>query len=537
MDTVSQPVHSQEGAPSGARHRAVVCMMTSLLLGLTYGLGLNLVNVNLTAIQGTLGATAVESNWLLTAYYTTNLSAILLLFKVRMQFGLVPFADLGIVVFLILSITQLFVHHLGLEIMMRAALGLASAAISSLTILYMLEAFPESQRVFGLLLGFLNLQLGAPLSRIISENLLEIGLWRGLQFVDIGLAVLSLAAINIVRLTPVPLVRTFNRGDEIAFPVYACSLALFSIVLTQGRSYWWTDAQWLGICLATAIGLAGLFVLIELHRDEPMLDLRWLARPFMIRFFIATLLVRIVLAEQSVGAVGLLNAAGLNNDQMHGLFGWILLGTVAGFLLTIIAVLFKKVDLPGLAAPLLIIIAAVIDSFSTGLTRSGNFYFTQLLLATATSLFLSSTLVIGITQVLKSGTKYLISFISIFVMTQSLGSLMGTALFSTFLADRQKLHYAAIVEHLALSDPQVSLRIAQLSGAFARVSPDPTQRAASGLATFAQQVNRESFVLAYNDVFQLVAIIAAYVFVVLLIIKLVVARRAYKQLQPDGRTH
>jgi hypothetical protein len=201
---------------------------------------------------------------------------------------------------------------------------------------------------------------------------------------------------------------------------------------------------------------------------------------------------------------------------------------VAGFFLTLIAVLFKKIDLPGLAALLLIIIAAGLDSFSTTLTRSGDFYFTQVLLATASSMFLASTLVIGIIEVMKGGMKYLISFLSVFIMTQSLGSLAGTAWFSTFLADRQKLHYAALVEHLTLADPQVSLRIAQLSGAFARVSPDPTQRAANGLATFAQQVNRESYVLAYNDVFQLVAIVAAVTFVWLLLIKLVVARRAAK---------
>ena len=528
MDTISQPVQSQGSPLSDTPHRAAACVMISLLLGLTYGLGLNLVNVNLNAIQGTLGATAVEAGWLLTAYYATNLSATLLLMKVRMQYGLVPFADLGIAAFLVLSIIQLFAHQLGIAIMIRAALGLAAAPISSMAVLYMLEAFPESQRVIGLLLGFLTLQIGAPLSRIISENLLEIGLWRGLQFVDIGLAVLSVAASNMVRPAPAPRVRALNRGDAVAFPLYAISLGLFSVVLTQGRAHWWTDANWLGICQAIAIACAGMYILIELHRDEPMLDLRWLARPFMIRFIIATLLVRIVLAEQSVGAVGLLNIAGLNNDQMHGLFGWIFIGTVVGFLLTLIAALFKQVDLPALAALLLIIIAAGLDSFSTALTRSGNFYFTQVLLATASSMFLASTLAIGIIEVMTGGMKYLISFLSIFIMTQSLGSLAGTAWFSTFLADRQKVHYAALVEHLALADPQVSLRIAQLSGAFARVSPDPAQRAANGVATFAQQVNRESYVLAYNDIFQLVAIVAAVTFAWLLLIKLVVARRAAK---------
>lgn len=59
-----------------------------LLLGITQGLGVNLINSNLTGIQGALGATATEASWLTTAYFATNISASLLLTKVRYQYGL-----------------------------------------------------------------------------------------------------------------------------------------------------------------------------------------------------------------------------------------------------------------------------------------------------------------------------------------------------------------------------------------------------------------------------------------------------------------
>jgi TctA family transporter len=78
----------------------------SLLLGLTQALGVNLVNANLSAIQGSLGATAVEASWLVTAYTATNVSAALLLTKARFQFGLRLFADVGIVTFLVISVVH-----------------------------------------------------------------------------------------------------------------------------------------------------------------------------------------------------------------------------------------------------------------------------------------------------------------------------------------------------------------------------------------------------------------------------------------------
>jgi hypothetical protein len=42
---------------------------------------------------------------------------------------------------------------------------------------------------------------------------------------------------------------------------------------------------------------------------------------------------------------------------------------------------------------------------------------------------------------------------------------------------------------------------------------DPVQRGALGVASLAQQATRESFVLAYNDLFQFVALLSAGTFV------------------------
>ena len=47
------------------------------------------------------------------------------------------------------------------------------------------------------------------------------------------------------------------------------------------------------------------------------------------------------------------------------------------------------------------------------------------------------------------------------------------------------------------------------SGAYGGVISDPGLRAAQGLGTLAQQVTQQANVLAYNDVFLVVAVIAA----------------------------
>jgi hypothetical protein len=81
------------------------------------------------------------------------------------------------------------------------------------------------------------------------------------------------------------------------------------------------------------------------------------------------------------------------------------------------------------------------------------------------------------------------------------------------VAERQQWHYAALAQHLPAADPPVSARLAQLAGSVARIVSDPGARAAQGLSMLAQQVTRESIVLAYVDVFQAIAAIGVVMFV------------------------
>jgi MFS family permease len=494
------------------RH-GLACAFVGLLLGLTQGLGLYLVSSNLPAIQGSLGATAAEASWLTTAYFVTALSSTLLLVKVRLHFGLQAFASLGLSAFMLVSMLHLLTNSLSSAVAVRAALGLAAAPLSTLAVLYMMEAFPKKLVVVGLLLGFASLQVPAPLARVISTNLLELGQWHGLFLLDVALAVLSFAAIHAVVIAPTPRQQAFSRGDLLSFPLYACGLGLVCVVVSQGRLYWWTDTAWLGQCLATAIALIGLYVLVELQRRRPLMDLAWLSRPYMLRFIVAVLLFRIVLSEQTVGIVGLMSVLGQSNEQMQALFALVSVGTLAGFVLAIVIAARQKMQWLAPLAIALVIAAALIDADSTALTRPADLYLSQTLLAVALAFFFAASCLLGFGPVIADGSRNLITFLAAFSASQYLGSLLGSAWISTLVAERQQLHYAALVQHLALGDPQVALRLAQLAGSVARAVGDPVARNLQGTALLSQQVTRESFVLAYNDVFQLIAALAALMLV------------------------
>jgi hypothetical protein len=81
------------------------------------------------------------------------------------------------------------------------------------------------------------------------------------------------------------------------------------------------------------------------------------------------------------------------------------------------------------------------------------------------------------------------------------------------------VHSAAIVDRLLATDPQVALRMRQLSGAYAGTLTDPALRSGEGAALLSQQATLQATVLAYDDVFATVAVLAVLVFFYLLFLR------------------
>jgi MFS family permease len=493
--------------PDHPAHRRITYLIVGMILSITGGLGNALVTVNVNYLQGTLGASAVEVAWLPAAYMMTNVSINLLLVKVRQQFGLRVFTEPFLILYALITFGHLFVNDFNSAIAVRAAHGIAGAALSTLGLLYIMQAFPPKIRLNGLVLALGISQLSMPLARIFSSDLLEFAEWRGLYLFEMGLALISLAGVFWLKLPPGDRIRTFEKLDFLTFGMLAPGLALLVAVLSLGRIVWWLEAPWIGICLAVSIFLISIAIVIEHHRKTPLINTRWLKTGRVARIFIIIMLFRIVLTEQTTGAVGFLQAVGLSNDQMKDLFTFVLLGTIAGVATSAMAFNPKHLVPPVIIALLLVAIGAIIDSFATHDTRPVNMYLSQFLIAFGSALFLGPMLVMVIRDVV-SNPKNIVSFSVIFGASQNIGGLLGAALLSTFQIAREKYHSAHLVEHLTLLDPQVAARIKALSSPFSQVLTDPALLQTQGMAALKAIETREANILAYNDTFMMVAGIA-----------------------------
>jgi hypothetical protein len=135
-------------------------------------------------------------------------------------------------------------------------------------------------------------------------------------------------------------------------------------------------------------------------------------------------------------------------------------------------------------------------------------YLSQALLGFGTTLFIGPTLAFGFLRMLERGPAYFVSLVVLFSSTQNIGSLAGSALLGTYQVIATRAHASALAEHLVGADPQVVARIQRVTQLLAGAVTDPGQQAAQGGALLAQAQAREATILAFNDVFQFVALFA-----------------------------
>lgn len=480
-----------------------------LLVTATGGIGSAMVTANAQQLGGSLGASVVETAWLPIVFVMTNACMNLLLIKFRQQYGLRLFAQIFLIAYVVIGVFGFFFETYTSTLIVRAFAGMASAALSSLGILYLIQAFPAAHRLKGLVIGIGASSLAIPAVRLFSSHLVELSEWRGFHAFELGLSLLSLAAVFALRLPPSEKLKVFDTLDFVTFALFAPGIALLCAVLGLGRIVWWTEAPWVGWALAGSIVLLTAALILEYNRQTPLINLKWMAGPVIVRLALAIVGLRIVLSEQTSGAVGLMTQLGIGQDQLHGLFAVILIATAAGTLTSAFTLNVAKLNKPIAIALGLIAVGAFLDAHATVLTRPAQLYVSQAMLAFAAAFFIGPALMQGVVQVLQKGAQNLVSFIVIFGIGQNVGGLLGSALIGTLETVREKYHSSQLSESITLGDPQVVLRLQQLSGAYGRVLTDPTLRTAEGQVLLQQQITQQAHVLAYNDVFLIMSAFAA----------------------------
>ncbi len=505
------------GSPANPDHppgRRAAYLGIGILLGLIGGAQNGFLIANSPALRAGFALTPVEEGWLTVAFYSTYACMSMLLFRVRQEYGVQPFVRWAMAGLVAANFVQMMGPGYYPELAARAVAGIAASGLSALSVYYLMQGLPPALRVGGLIISLGLIQFAFPLTRAISPALLVDGDMDHVFQFQFAMSLLGFGLVYWLRLPPGLRKGTFEKLDIPSIALFMLGVGALCAFLVQGRIQWW-DTPWLGYALVAAIvGLGGCF-LIEANRKSPMLDLSWLSSRAILALAAIGATVRILVAEQGFGASGLFAALGYGNEQLTGYF-WILAGaTFGGMVLSVVRLDPKDLTRPVLFAVAVICVAAFADTRTGVMTRPQDLYATQAAIAFAAVFAMGPIMMEGMLRALAAGQSYVISFIAVFSLSQSIGGLAGISLLSGFYTIRLKTHLIDAGSTLTLGNSKFA---EALSNAVQRVAPaqaDPALQQQAAASNISQQVGREAAVLAFNDVFFLIGTLAAATFAVL----------------------
>lgn len=491
--------------PKMSKPRRLAYVAVGIFIGMMTTFPNALTNVNVGTTAGSLGLYAAEGSWLPALYFGMNASSNLTLVKARAQFGIPQVTQGLLALYALVAAIQLFWPSFETAVAARIANGIETGALTSFSVYYFLVILPPKLRPLALLTGVSLTQFGTPLARLIPVELLSIGHWQGMHCIELAVPLAILAVTLLAPLPPSDRAKAFEPTDFVSIALFVPGIVLGCEVLSLGRPLWWHDTPWLGGLLIASVALIGAGLFIEVNRDRPLLQLRWLSTVNIARFVGVALLMRLALAEQTFGSVGLLSASGLNNDQLHTLFILVALAMVAGIVVAALTMSEARLPYQIMLAAVCICVSAVLDSHADNLTRPEQLYVSQALIGFGTTLFIGPTIIYGFLQMVRKGTDHFITLVVVFSVTQNVGALAGSALMGSYQIERIHVHSDDLAAQMHVGDPQITARIAGGAAALSAVVTDPALRAAEGGASLGQSVGREAAVLAFNDVFGLLA--------------------------------
>ena len=464
----------------------------------------SIVNVALTDMQGTLGATISEIGWVSTGYTIANVILIPLTAWLGDYFGRKNYFIFSLVGFTIASVLCGLSTTLPMLVVSRIVQGLCGGGLLAKGQAILFETFPPAeqglaQAVFGI--GVIaGPAIGPAMGGYLTDNL---G-WRWIFFVNIPFGVM--AVVMAVLFLPKDRQQKQHQAvDWWGIALLAISVGSLQTVLEEGETNDWFSSRLISnLMVIGCVGLA-LFIWRELTTKHPAVDLRVLRH----RSLAAGSIYSGILGMGLYGA--LFAVPVFTQSVLHFTATQTGLLLAPGALASAIAMVLlgkfsSKIDARLLIGAGAVGTALVMFQLASINPQTGTDQLFWPLVArggVTVLMFLPLSLAtLGPLprQDVSAGSGF-------YNLTRQLGSSVGIAAIATLLDRREAFHRAALVENVSLYNQATNQRLDLLTGAFQSKGMDPAIAHQQAIAALDQTINLQSAVMSFADIFWLVGIV------------------------------
>lgn len=463
-------------------------------------------NVSLSHIAGTLGASQDESTWVLTSYLLANGIVLPISGWLAGVMGRKRFFMMCIAAFTAASLLCGMANSLPMLIIFRLVQGLAGGGLQPTQQAIIVDVFPPEKRGAAFAITGLTMIvapiLGPTLGGFITDNFS----WRWIFYMNVPVGILAFWLVGrMVQDPPHAQAKGLLSIDYIGLSLIALGLGALQVMLDKGQQEDWFSSNFIitfavisAICLTSA-------VLWLLRQEDPVIDLRLLAKPsfslscimiFFMGFALygsSTLLPLLVQSQYGYDAT----LAGLVLSP--GGFAVILLMPISGRLVS--RVQARYLISTGM---LLLTIGLWYTMHVTPQTDYATFVWMRVLqVGGLPFLFIPiSTLAFMAIPKEKSSKAS-----AIYALSRNMGGSIGIAVLISYVSRHEQMHQSVLAAHLAPEDSTFHALLTKYTDFFYAHGQTMVEATHTAMGRVYHELLHQSTILAYRDAFAIMSVL------------------------------
>ena len=476
------------------------------------------VNVSLPHIAGSLSATVDEATWTLTSYLVANAIVLPITGWLASQFGRKRLLMSSVIGFTMASFFCGLAPSLFWLVVFRIIQGAAGGALQPLSQAVLLEAFPPQDR--GKAMGFwgLGIVVAPILGPVLGGWLTESYSWRWVFYINVPIGIISILMTRAFIFDP-PYIKGRRSGgiDYWGIGMLAVWVGALQIALDKGQEDDWFSSHFIQVLVAVAVVVLAAFVVRELVAGHPVVDLRVLKN----RTFSAGASLMTIVGFVLYGSLVLLPI------WLQTLLGYPALqagiamaprGMGSFIAMPIVGAILPNRDPRKFLAFGLLVSAGTLYQLSRLNLDAGywEFFWPQFIQGISLAfLFVPlTTITMGPIPREQMGNAT-----SLFNLMRNLGGSVGIATTTALISRHQQQHLNNLTQHVSPYNPQAQQMLQNLTGMFRSQGSGPVVAMQQAYQVVWGMVQRQAAILAYIDVFIILAVVFLGILPLLLIMK------------------
>ena len=488
----------------------IIIIFTVVSAALLQLIDTSIVNVALTNIMGTLGASFEDAGWIITGYAISNVIMITLSGWMSARFGRKYYFAASVIVFTVFSVFCGLSTNIWELIVFRILQGIGGGGLLSTAQAILIETFPKEELGLANAIYGMGVIIGPAIGPTLGGYIVDNASWQWIFYINIPFGIVATILTLLYVKEPKEKMHA-GKMDWLAFAMLITAISLLQIVLEKGQSKDWFETSYITWFTVIAAITSIVFVWRELAVKNPIVNLRL----FNNRSFTTGTLFNFVLG------FGLYGTTLVIPIMCQGLLGFtamqtgllLLPGSLAtAFMMPVVGSLLKRnyvhpAVYAGLGLVLFFVISYMMGQF-TPQVGTHDFFWPLIIRGFAMGLIFIPLTTISLVELegkeIPQGT-------ALSNMVRQLGGSIGIALITTFISRETVIHYSHLSENLTLNDPLTQQRLSMLTNGLMSKGLDHTSATQAAEGILSREVSGQASFLTYKDMF----IYLGYFFLVL----------------------